>query len=144
MGDLQIKEIILEKDIVVYRLRATGFPEGVGAAHMKLHSLIELDLKRQYFGISHPENNGAIAYWAAATEINPEELSRHGLEKFIIEAGVYKYIDVHLFMENISDIGNAFKILTSMPDVKQDGYCLEWYIGKDCRCMIGTQQTNAK
>jgi len=135
MNDLQTKELILDKDIVVYRLRATSFPEGVGAAHMKLHSFVEFDTSRQYFGISHPENSGAIAYWAAATEIIPEELSRNGLEKFIIEAGLYKYLDVHLFMVNISDIGHAFKILTALPDLKPDGYCLEWYNGKDCRCM---------
>lgn len=144
MEDIQIKELFLDKDIIVYRLRATGFPEGVGAAHMKLHSFVEFDKNRQYFGISHPENNEAIAYWAAATEIIPEELSKHGLEKFIIESGIYKYLDVHLFMENISDIGNAFKILTALPDLKPNGFCLEWYNGKDCRCMIGTQQSNSK
>jgi hypothetical protein len=138
MDYLQIKEFILDKDIVVYRLRASGFPEGVGAAHMKLHSFVEFDSNRQYFGISHPEKNEAIAYWAAATEIMPEEFSRHGLEKFIIEAGTYKYLDVYLFMENISDIGNAFKILTALPDLNPEGYCLEWYSGKDCRCMIRT------
>lgn len=136
MKNVQFKELTIESDVIVYRLRAASFPEGVGAAHMKLHSLVDLDPQRQYFGISRPEGNDGIVYWSAATELIPAELSRHGLEKFIIEAGVYKYVDVHLFMENISDIGNAFKLLTSLPDIDPAGYCLEWYGDKDCRCMI--------
>jgi hypothetical protein len=136
MENLHILELKLEKEIVVFRIKATTFPEGVGAAHQKLHSLVEWSPSRHYFGVSRPGEQGSIVYWAAASELVADELGGHGLEKFIIEPGIYKYLDVHLYMQNISEIGHAFKRLTMLPDIDPNGYCLEWYMGTDCRCMI--------
>jgi hypothetical protein len=61
-----METIILDKDIKVFYVTASTFPEGILAAHQTLHAKIPYSTERKYFGISRPENNGKIVYRAAA------------------------------------------------------------------------------
>jgi hypothetical protein len=41
----------IDKDIVVFYVEAASFPDGVLAAHEKLHSMVPFNNGRKYFGI---------------------------------------------------------------------------------------------
>jgi predicted transcriptional regulator YdeE len=127
----------LENDIKVFCVAAKSFPDGILESHQKLHSLVPLSDERKYFGISWWGENGNIIYKAAAEEIVHGELSKHGLEEFIIPNGEYLYITVKDFMQNIPAIGKAFEELTPDPRIDPKGACIEWYLpGNECRCMM--------
>ena len=126
----------LEKDIKVFCITAKSFPEGVLEAHQSLHSLVPYSSDRKYFGISRPEN-GVIIYKSAAEELEKGELSKHGLEEFIIKKGNYISIVIKDFMKNIPAIGNTFKELTAHKGIDPNGYCIELYKNDDeLRCMV--------
>ncbi len=127
----------LDKDIVVFCLKADSFPDGVLQAHQQLHSLIAYNPQRDYFGISHPDKTGKIIYKAAAEELVKGELQKHHLEEKIIPPGKYIYIDINNFMKNIPLIGKAFEELLKDKRIDKNGFCIEWYITQEnCRCMI--------
>jgi hypothetical protein len=126
----------LDRDIEVFRLKASSFPDGVLAAHQTLHAKVPYSDKRNYFGISRPEN-GAIAYWAAAEELEKGELEKYGYEPFVIRKGTYISIIIKDFMKDIQSIGKAFETLTNQSGIDPQGYCIEWYMGqKEVRCMV--------
>ncbi len=128
---------ILEKDVYVFCVTASSFPNGVLDAHQQLHSYVDYDLKRNYFGISAPDKTGTIIYKSAAEEINKGELSKHQLEEFIIKKGNYIYIDIKDFMKDVNSIGKAFNELISNPSIDPQGCCIEWYLSQnDVRCMV--------
>ena len=127
----------LDKDINVFYVTATSFPDGALEAHEKLHALIPYSLERKYFGISRPENGGEIVYKAAAEELSAGDLRQHGLEEFIIPKGNYISINIENFMQDIPAIAQAFDALTSYKEIDPNGYCIEWYLtDKVVRCMV--------
>ena len=127
----------LEKDLHVFYVTATSFPNGVLAAHQQLHAYVDYDVKRNYFGISAPDKTGTIIYKSAAEELNKGELSKHQLEQFIIKQGNYIYIDIKDFMKDVNSIGKAFHALISNPDIDPQGCCVEWYLTQNnVRCMV--------
>jgi predicted transcriptional regulator YdeE len=126
----------LDKDIKVFYLTATSFPEGIKEAHEKLHSLVPFSTNRKYFGISRPEN-GIIVYKAAAEEMAEGEAEGLKLDTVIIKKGKYISIAINNFIKDIESIGRAFQQLLSSPGLDPDGYCVEWYLnGKDVKCMV--------
>ena len=129
--------ITLERDITTLCITAESFPEGVLAAHQKLHRLVAYAPERHYFGISYPIGLGQIQY-QAATEIGPgEDADALGCDVFFIKKGAYLSLFLPNFMEDLSAIGQSFQTLLQDPRIDPDGYCLEWYLGeKDLRCMV--------
>jgi len=120
-------------------MKAKSFPEGIQEAHQKLHNLVSSDTRRKYFGISHPVEDGSIEYKSAVCELYDGELREYKLEEFTIPKGNYIYIDILNFMNNIPQIGSAFKELIADPGIDPNGFCLEWYTNEtDCRCMVKT------
>ena len=127
----------LEKEIKVFCVAATSFPDGVLEAHQTLHSKIAFTTERKYFGISRPDNKGSIEYKAAAEELEEGELKKLGFEPFVIPKGKYLSLILKDFRKNISSIGQAFQQLIHQPGIDPQGYCIEWYIGMDdVRCMV--------
>ncbi|MEO6638588.1 MAG: hypothetical protein ABIN25_09935 [Ginsengibacter sp.] len=59
---------------------ADSFPEGIMAAHKKLHSLVPFSTQRKYFGLSRPEN-GTIMYKASAEEMEEGEAEKFECKK---------------------------------------------------------------
>jgi hypothetical protein len=135
-----METIILDKDIKVLYEQASSFPEGVKAAHEKLHVLFPYSTERNYFGISRPENQ-VIIYKAAVEEIKNGEAEKFGLPTMIIRKGNYISTVIHDFMKDIPAIGRSFQQLLAHPDIDPDGYCVEWYLNmQDVRCMVRLKQ----
>lgn len=128
---------VLERDITVYYVEASSFPDGVLVAHQSLHKLVDFDSNRNYFGISNANSTGEIIYKAAAEEYVEGEFQKHSLSSFVIPKGNYACITIKDFMKDVSAIGQAFQELLKEPDLDPNGFCLEWYKGEsDCECLI--------
>lgn len=126
----------IEEDIVVFYVEATSFPDGVLAAHQKLHSMIPFTTERKFFGISRPED-GAIRYKAGVEELSADEGASYGCKTLVLKGGNYYNITITGFMKNISAIGEAFQQILQQPDIDQNGYCIEWYYNdNDVHCMV--------
>ena len=126
----------LDHDIKVFYVQAESFPDGIGPAYEKLHSLVEAPTERRQFGLSAPEN-GVIVYKAALEEVYTGEGEKLGCETFVIMQGEYLSITIMDFMKDVQSISNAFDELTSMPDIDPEGVCVEWYLSQqDMRCMV--------
>jgi predicted transcriptional regulator YdeE len=132
----KMEKITLKKDIDVVYITASSFPEGVLAAHQKLHSLVPFTNTRGYYGISHGNTEGGITYKAAA-EVLKGEKGKYNLEKFIIKKGNYLCEDLKNFTKDPSMITTTFQKLLTDPNLDPNGYCLEIYEGEnDVKCMV--------
>lgn len=132
-----METITLDKDIKVFYVIASTFPEGILAAHKSLHAKIPYSTERKYFGISRPENNGEIVYRAAAEEMKEGEGTSLNCDTLILKKGKYISLMVLDYMKDLSSIDKAFKQLLSIPNLDPEGYCVERYLtDKDLRCMI--------
>ena len=127
---------LIDKDIKVFYITATSFPDGVKGAHEKLHSLVPFSIERKYFGISRPEN-GVIIYKAAAEELKEGEAKDLNLETMVLKKGTYISSTIHDFMKDLQSFERTFKKLLSHPGIDPQGYCVEWYLSnKDAKCMV--------
>ncbi|MCW3119052.1 MAG: putative transcription activator [Chitinophagaceae bacterium] len=128
--------ITITKDIKVFYITASAFPDGIMDAHQKLHELVPFSTARKYFGISRPEN-GVIVYKAATEEINPGEAEKLNCDELVLKRGNYICLTIKDYLNDIQSIGKAFKELLLYPDLDPNGYCVEWYLNnKDVKCMI--------
>jgi len=131
-----MKTITFDKDIAVMYVQATSFPNGVMAAHEKLHSIVPHLAERKYLGISRPEK-GAIQYKAGAEVIKEGEANQYGLSTLVLPKGDYVSITINDYMKDIPAIGKAFNQLIALPAIDPNGYCVEWYLNnKDVICMV--------
>jgi len=125
----------LEKDIKILCVTAESFPDGVLAAHQKLHQLIPYSKERKYYGISRPNEQRTIIY-KAAVEAKPED-EKLGLETITLKKGNYISTLIHNYMEDIPAIGQAFQQILTDPRIDPNGMCVEWYLNdKDVQCMV--------
>ena len=122
-----METIILEKDIKVFYVTATSFPQGIGEATQKLHSLFPFSKERKIFGLSRPENNEGIIYRAAAEEMFEGEAEKLKCKTLIIPKGKYITILVNDFRNDIMSIDKAFQQLLKQPNLDPKGYCVEQY-----------------
>lgn len=130
----------LKDDVKLGMVRAGSFPMGVMAAHNQLHEKVAGDNGRGFYGISWPDKQGNIMYWAAAEELQPGEFAGKDLEPFTLVKGNYLYIDVKNYMKDKLAIGNAFQIILKDHRIAHDGCCVEQYFSDtDCRCMVRIQ-----
>jgi predicted transcriptional regulator YdeE len=134
-----METLIMDKDICVFYITATSFPEGIMGAHEKLHALVPFTANRKYFGISRPENGGKIVYKAAAEELQAGEAKKINLKTMVIPQGTYKCISIKNYVNDPLSIKMAFEKILQQPDLDPNGYCVEWYLNeKDVKCMIRT------
>jgi predicted transcriptional regulator YdeE len=132
---MEIKK--LDSDIKVFYILAESFPNGVLAAHRKLHSLLPAESGRNFFGISYQNEKGDIIYKAAVEESYPGEAEKYGLETFIIKKGEYACETLIDWVKDESVVGKTFKKLLSDPRIDRNGYCLEMYLNNtDMECMV--------
>lgn len=129
--------ITIEKDIKVFYITASSFPEGIVDAHQKLHSIVPFSIERKYLGISRPEN-GEIVYKAAVEESYTGEAEKYKCDTLILSKGNYISLKIHNYKQDVSSIEKAFKQLLIVPGLDPQGYCVEWYLNNedDVRCMI--------
>lgn len=140
MPIMTMEEYILNEDIKIMCITAESFPNGVLAAHQKLHALFPLE-QRRYFGISRPNEKREIIYKAAVEEIADGEAEKFGVETFTIRKGTFISELVPDFMKDVSQIGKTFEKLLNQPNIDPNGYCLEMYINEtDVRLMVGIEK----
>ncbi len=131
-----MEQITFDLDIPVISLDA-DFPNGVMAAHMRLHDTLADSEARQYYGLSWSDGKGGLLYKAAASERSPGEAAEYGFDTFVIKKGVYISETLKNFMDDIPLIGETFQKMLDDPRIDPQGYCLEYYLGeKDMRCMV--------
>ena len=130
-------EYYIDRDIKVFYVTATSFPEGVGGAFQKLISFLPKPNERLLYGISYPNEKGIINYKAAVEESFPGEGEQNGCETFVIKKGKYWTELLPDWRKDESSVGKTFQKLLKHPDLDKSGYCLEIYPNeKDVRCLV--------
>lgn len=128
---------ILGEDINVMAIKADRFPETITTTFDKLYNTVSRNDKRRYFGISRPNSDGVIQYWAAAEEIDLDEAKLLGLERLTIKGGSYNTYYIKDYRDKTDAISECFQLLLGQDEVDPNGYCVEWYIGQDdVKCMV--------
>lgn len=115
----------LKNDINVFYVQADSFPNGVKAAHEKLHSLLPNEIKRNFFGISYGNQNGNITYLAAAEESYPGEGEKYCCPGFTIRKGNYLSETINNWRNDTSAIGKAFQKMLADPRVDKKDTALK-------------------
>lgn len=129
--------LTFNNDIQVMYVQADSFPNGVLAAHQKLHGKIPFSTGRKYLGISRPEGGGGIQYKAGAEVLAPGEPAQYGFDTLVLPKGNYISVTINNYMKDLPAIGNTFQQLIKQPGIDPEGYCVEWYISdKDVICMV--------
>lgn len=132
-----MEKYILDRDVPLICVTADSFPNGVMAAHQKLHGLVPADSGRMYYGLSRPEGGGPIVYRAAVEEASDGEAEKLGCERLVLKKGIYISIFIQDFCDNPPSIGMAFQQLISEHGIDPDGICVEMYLTeRDVRCMV--------
>jgi hypothetical protein len=132
-----MEKYYIDKDIKVFYVTATSFPEGVGDAFKKLLSFLPKPNKRLLFAISSPNEKGIIIYKAAVEESFPGEGKQNGCETFAIKKGNYWSELLLDWQKDESIVGKTFQKLLKHPNLDKNGYCLEIYPNeKDIRCLV--------
>lgn len=136
---MKIEPYILKDDITVVYVNATSFPDGINDAHETLHKIVgPPDGKRSYFGVSRPEaeTNGEIVYRAAASIPTADESNKLKLPTLVLKKGEYASILLNDYHTDVTQIARAFELLLEQPNLDENGYCVEWYLKSDVRCMV--------
>ncbi len=129
-----------KENLEVFCVTADKFPEGIEAAHFKLHSILNDGKMRKFFGISYPNENGNIIYKAAAEELFPGESEKYGLEGFTICKGDYISRTLFNWQSDITQVSKTFHELLKDKRIDKTGYCLEMYINdNDMICMVPSE-----
>jgi hypothetical protein len=132
-----MEKYYIDKDIKVFYVTATSFPEGVGGAFKKLLSFIPKPNKRLLYAISSPTEKGIIIYKAAVEESFPGEGEQNGCETFLIKKGEYWSELLPDWHRDESIVGKTFQKLLKHPNLDKNGYCLEIYPNeKDILCLV--------
>ncbi len=137
-----MEKLTLDKDINVFCIKANSFPDGIDEAYDKLQSIAPMIKERRIFGLSRPNRDGIIVYYAAAEEAHDGEGKKLGCETLTIKNGEYISMMVNDFTKDPQNITKAFGKLLAHPGIDPDGYCVEWLMdnGKDMRCMVRLKQ----
>lgn len=134
---MKIEEFTLAKDVPVFYVKAKSFPEGIEQAFHQLHKLVSDPENRQYYGLSRPNQQGTIEYFAAVQEVKKNEGKELGCETIVIRHGKYTSTVIRDFHKKMMDIQSAFDKLLKDPKIDPQGYCVEMYLAdKDVRCMV--------
>lgn len=133
-----MEEFVLKNNINVFYVTAESFPQGITAAHEKLHSMLPSMKDRKFFGISYPDKTHNIIYKAAVEELYSGEADKYGCETFVIRKGKYISETITGWQEDTAKVGQTFEKLLTTQGIDKNGYCLEMYTGEDeMRCMVG-------
>lgn len=137
-----MEEITLNEDIKVLYVTAKSFPQGIQEATDKLHKIVPFSANRNYFGVSRPENGGAIVYRAATEEKENGEAEKLNCDTLVLKKGKYVCLTVNDFRKDKMSIGRAFEELLKQPNLDPQGYCVEWYATDKelVKCMIRLNQ----
>lgn len=126
----------LDKDLNIFYVTASSFPEGIPAAYQQLANLVPLTKDRTLYGISRPEG-GPIVYRAGLEQSYEGEAEKYGCAALILKKGTYISSILKDYMKAPELIGCEFKALLETPGLDPQGYCVEVYLSDvEVRCMI--------
>ena len=127
-----------KENIEIICKTVTTFPNQIKEAFDTLEESLPDCEKRDWYGISRPNENGVIIYKAAATELEDGESEKFGYESFTIKKGIYISETIMDWMKRPQVIGETFMKLLEDPRIDKEGYCLEWYKNDDeVICLVG-------
>ncbi|MCB0741841.1 MAG: hypothetical protein R2796_05755 [Chitinophagaceae bacterium] len=137
-----MEEIVVPEDIKILYITAKSFPEGIQEATNELHRIVPFSADRKYFGVSRPENGGAIVYRAGTEELENGEAEKLNCDTLVLKKGKYIGLTVNDFRKDVLQIGKAFEELLKQPNLDPQGYCVEWYATdqESVKCMIRLKQ----
>jgi hypothetical protein len=113
---INMEKYWIDRDIRVFYVTATSFPEGVGGAFQKLLSFLPKPNERILYAISFPNERGQIIYKAAVEESFPGEGEQNGCETFLIKKGEYWSEVLPDWRKDESIVGKTFQKLLKHPD----------------------------
>ncbi|SHF28706.1 transcriptional regulator [Pedobacter caeni] len=126
----------LDRDLKIFYVTASSFPEGIPAAYDQLTTLVPLNKDRILYGVSRPET-GPIIYRAGLEELYEGEAEKYGCESLILKKGTYISSILKDYMKAPQLIGCEFRDLLDTPGLDPQGYCVEVYLSDvEVRCMV--------
>lgn len=131
-----MESFTFQNDVKTYCVTASSFPEGIQAAHEALQMLLPKNERRNFYGVSWKTEDGSTIYKAAADIMETDGRELLSLETFTIQNGPYNSFFIANYAENLDGIKKAFDLLLEQHEVDPKGYCLEWYIDRDVKCMV--------
>lgn len=132
-----MEKFYIERDITLFYITATSFPEGILDAFQKLHDKVPEARERIWYGISYPNGAKGIIYKAAVEEAFPGEGAKYGCDTFTVNEGVFISELIQNWEQNGNSIGETFRKLVQQPNIDENGYCLEIYENNtDVRCLV--------
>lgn len=129
-----MEKITIKEDIPVICVRADSFPGDVKGAYEKLYSSVPDPHKRVTYGLSFMEN-GKLVYKAAFNRMVDDDPEKLGMETDIIYKGEYIAETIHDFENHRDQFQGTFQKLGDS-DLKTEVRGVEWYQGKDVKCML--------
>ncbi len=132
-----MEKYLIDRDIKLFYVTATSFPQGVDAAFQQLLGFLPTPNKRILYAISFPNEKGEIVYKAAVEELYEAEGEQNGCETFVIKKGTYWSELLIDWRKDETIIGKTFQKLLTHPNLNNQGYCLEIYLNEnDVRCLV--------
>ncbi|MFN6327422.1 MAG: hypothetical protein ACK5UE_11365 [Chitinophagales bacterium] len=127
----------LESPIIVIIEKAEDFGKGIGEAFVRLAEKLEnKGQKRDCYGLVINEN-GAMNYYAAYTELYDGEAREKSLPVFTIISGDYYAICIEYWNKNILHIGPTFDQILKSGKVDTSSPCIEFYkTEQELICMV--------
>ena len=126
----------LDKDLKIFYVTASSFPQGIPAAYQELGKRVPLQIGQTLYGISRPED-GQIVYRAGVEESYEGEAEKYGCDALILKKGTYISSILKDYRKAPELIGCEFKALLDSPGLDPQGYCVEVYLSDvEVRCMI--------
>lgn len=130
-----METIDLKNNIHLFTLKAASFPHDVPQAHAQLKEMLATEDDRSFYGISFPDRDHEIQYWAAANTMHAGETAQR-VESFTVESGPFAMKVVRDWKTQVNKVQEAFQELIAHPACDPKGYCLEQYSGDDVRCLV--------
>lgn len=132
-----MKTARLSRDLHLFCVPATSFPEGIGDAFQKLEKAAENAAGRTFFGVSHMGHDGRIVYKAAVPERHPGEGQQAGFESNVLKQGIYLTEAIDDWRRDETVIGRTFQAMLADERLDPKGCCVEWYRNdKDVVCLV--------
>lgn len=132
-----MQEFQILKDIQLWCVVATSFPQGVLRAHETLRALLPAQDERKFYGISCPNREGSIVYKAGVEHKADDKADLLKCESLVLKKGIYIGTVIQNFHSNVQQIGEVFQELIANPLIDPEGFCVEVYLNEtDVQCMI--------
>ncbi|GAB3544454.1 hypothetical protein [Spirosoma fluminis] len=125
-----------DQDFDLICVTATSFPAGIRQAFKTLESSVPEAGHRPFYGISKPDETGAINYKAGVPQAYEGEAKQYGHESLTLAKGDYLTITIRQWPKQENSIGLTFRTLRDDPRLDPTSFCVERYDHEDVTCMV--------